>query len=191
MAKKTIPQTPDQYVSADFEQLFDRVFGPSNAPHNAEEIKEAIGNLSVCDLVAFRAYLGYRENQFREVNALLSEQINAHDVSDFPQENTLFAVSDKDTSEPFGGVYVETVTDVSLSTSKAKVSTQVKDELKKVGLLNDDYTRTSVELKNQALFQAKKDGKLPASVSDLLTETVTTKRVSSYIPVPANVKEGK
>ena len=191
MAKKTIPQTPDQYVSADFNQLFDRVFGPSDNPHNAEQIKEAIESLNVCDLVAFRAYLGYRENQFHEVNALLSAQINAHDTKEFPQENTLFAVSDKDSLESFGGVYVETVTDVSLSTSKAKVAAQVKDELKKAGLLNDEFTKTSIELKNQAVFQAKKDGKLPAAVADLLTETVTTKRVSSYVPIPTNAKEVK
>jgi len=182
MAKKITQQAPDVFLSADFTELFNKVFGPNDHPNDAEQTREAISQLSTNELVAFRAYIGQREAQFHEVNSALDAALAQKDIAEFPSESTLFSVSDKETQEAVGGVRVETVVTTIRSTKNKSTAEKVKEALKTNGIL-DKYTKQSIELQNDVLFEAKDKGTLPSSVANLLTETDKSERVSSYIPI--------
>lgn len=182
MAQKKVQQAPDASLSANFSELFNKVFGPSDEPNNAEQMQEAIASLSTSEAIALRAYIGLREAQFHEINATLSASIASRDISQFPSESALFSVTDEETNEVVGGVLVETKVTTVRSTKDKRTAEKVKEALQANGLLGT-YTKQSIELQNDTLFEANANGVLPQSVSSLLTETKKSERVSSYVPV--------
>lgn len=174
-------QTPSAVLSADFNELYDKVFGTAEKPNSSQETADALASLSTSDLICLRAAIGLRESQFHDVNAAISSKIAERPLSEFPSEDTVFAVKDSRTQAIIGGVKVETKVTKKRSTIDKKVAQKVKDELNSAGLLAT-YTKTSVELINDALYEAKANGTLPASVSALLTETEKRDRVSTFVP---------
>lgn len=175
--------TPSAVLSADFNELYDKVFGTTKKPHSSQETADALASLSTSDLICLRAVIGLRESQCHDVNAAISSEIAERPLSEFPSEDTVFAVKDSGTQTQviIGGVKVETKITRKRSTVDKKVAQKVKDELNSAGLLAT-YTKTSVELINDALYEAKANGTLPASVSALLTETEKRDRVSTFVP---------
>ena len=175
-------QTPSAVLSADFKELYDKVFGTAKKPNSSKETADALASLSTSDLICLRAAIGLRESQYHDVNAAISSKIAERPLSEFPSEDTVFAVKDSRKQAIIGGVKVETkVTKKRSTTTDKKVAQKVKDELTSAGLLAT-YTKTSVELINDALYEAKAKGTLPASVSVLLTETEKRDRVSTFVP---------
>lgn len=182
MAKKIVnTRTPDENISADFGQLLDRVFGTVNKPKSFAEILEETEKLSTLELVALRGILGDRENMFRQINAKIDANLSEKAITDFKSEDTLISVVDQASGTCVGEVGVKTVTTVSRSTKNAKTATKIK-ELLENNNLTGTYTKTSVELKNDVLYEAKKNNALPAEISALLTEETTSSRCVTYSP---------
>ena len=170
-------------LTTNFGDLLDKIFGTIANPHNSEETKEAIRGLSVSELICARAYLGQREAQFKEINSRIDAVLNEKDISEFPAENTLFSVTDSVASSVVGGVKVETKIDTIRSTSNKRTAEKVRDEIARLGL-NAQYTKTSIELRNDVLFADKAKGNvLPASLDGLLSTEERRKRVTSFVPI--------
>lgn len=182
MPKKNQKLIPDAALSANFSELFDKVFGTNDEPNDEEARKRTILSLRTNELIALGTYLGLGEKQFHEVNATISEALSRAPLTDFPAEDSLFTVMDEETGETVGGFAVETKKTCVRSTKDKRVSEKVKEALTQNGLLAT-YTRQSVELKNDLLFQDKENGVLPQAVASLLTETEKTERISSYVPI--------
>lgn len=190
MATKMFTQkTPDVTVNVSVPEVLSTIFGTYDNRLSFAETISSLEKLTVDELSAARAYLGEREATFKEINAKIDELLKSIDTSKFPNENTLISVYDTGTKKVIGGVSVETKVETTRSTKSKKNAEEVKKELAAAGL-SAEYTRTSVELKNDALFEAKANNKLPASVANLLSETQQSKRSVSFLPTESlNLEE--
>lgn len=176
MPKKNQKLIPDAALSANFSELFDKVFGTSDEPNDEEEQKRIILSLRTYELIALGTYLG----QFKKASAAISEALSQAPSTDFPAENSLFTVIDEETGKSIGGLTVKTKKSFARSTQDKRVSERVKQALTENGLLAT-YTRQSVELNNDLLFKDNANGVLPQAVASLLIETEKTERTSSYV----------
>lgn len=179
MAKTTAKTNPDTIIEISVSEIFTKVFGTREAPNDAAAQDAAIQSLTLNEALGFCAYVGRRIQEFNDIFAKSAVNSNNAPVADFPDENALFAVKNKDNGELIGGVSVITETSTKYSTANAKNRTLVLDALDKAGVTSQ-YTKTTVELNNQKLLDDKNAGVLPASVSNLFSVSVTSKRKTSF-----------
>lgn len=192
MAKttKNTKTNPDVIVDVSITAVFDKVFGTREKPNDAAAQKAAIQALSLDEAVAFCAYVGRRVQEFSDIFAQGADNTNHAPVTDFPKEETLFAVRNTDTGEMIGGVSVKTETKTTYSTANANGRQQVLDALDKAGITNQ-YTKTTIEVDNKKLAADKKSGVLSPSVADVFSENVSTKRVTTFQKLASETIEEK
>lgn len=181
MAKttKTTKTNPDVIIDISVTDIFTKVFGTRNNPNDAAAQKAAIESLTRDEAIGFCAYVGRRVQEFSDIFARGAANTNNVPVTEYPTENVLFAVRNKDNGEMIGGISVETETNTTYSTASAPGRTKVLDALDKAGV-TDKYTENVVKIDNKKLSADKKSGVLPPAVADVFKENVTSTRVTKF-----------
>ena len=199
-----VPQTADTFLSFKPSELFAEVFGVTESLPTEAERAEArtkiIESLPLDKKKALCAYLLHRAAQYAAIADIAVKGINAADQGDFPSDNSLVTVYDKENGEDVGAlhIYNQTTTTTKLSTENKKTRETVLAGLDKAiadGVLSAEQVygsadgkvkgmaKRTVDLQNDALYAAKEQGLLPTSISDLLVKSVATteSRVTTFI----------
>lgn len=192
MAKttKNTKTNPDVIIDISVTDIFTKVFGTRDNPNDAAAQKAAIESLTRDEAIGFCAYVGRRVSEFSDIFAQGTSNTNNIPVTEYPTENSLFAVRNKDNGEMIGGISVVTESKTTYSTASVPGRTKVLDALDKAGV-TDKYTKNTVEIDNKKLSADKKSGALPPSVADVFIENVSTTRVTKFQKLASETIEEK
>lgn len=195
MAKKTNVSVADATLSFDRGEMMTSVLNDGTHTLTPEERADNLKSMSVDKLLCALALFSKTANGFLEIAAAIENEIEKRDESEFiaafGKQDVAVAVEDQATHESYGGASVTTKSKTTRSTITSKKNRDlVLEAIKKAGL-EAKFTKTSIELQNDALFTAFADGSLPNSVSSLLSESTSTSRDASFVPGFTEDKGGK